>query len=91
MNPIWRMPCSERITVSSSSGMARTPPVVGSAFPFEDRVECFFLEFLCLWRGSGERRRRTIMTVKTLHLILIYGGNKSLQSIKKKKLLFINL
>ena len=67
-------------TVSSSSGMARTPPIVGSAFPRGSRI--VLLYEVSLLMGSWERRRRIGMAVNHTP-ILLYGEDQSLQSIKK--------
>jgi len=72
-------PCLRGFTVSSSSGMARTPPIVGSAFPRGSRR--VLLYGVSLLMGSWERRRRTGMTVNHTP-ILLYGEDQSLQSIK---------
>jgi len=78
-----RKPCLRGFTVSSSSGMARTPPIVGSAFPRGSRR--VLLYGVSLLMGSWERRRRTGMAVNHTPILLYMGKDQSLQSIKKKK------
>jgi len=62
--------------------MARTPPIVGSAFPQGSRRVLLYGVSLLI--GSLERRRLTGMAVNHTP-ILLYGEDQSLQSIKKKK------
>jgi len=80
-----RKPCLRGFTVSNSSEMARTTPIVGSAFPRESRR--VLLYGVSLLMGSWERRRRTGMAVNHTP-ILLYGEDQSLQSIKKNYSLY---
>jgi len=71
------------VLLASSSGMTRRPPIVGSAFLWGSRRVLIY--GVSLLMGSCERRRRIGMAVKRTPL-LTYGGDKSLQSIKKKNI-----